>query len=96
MPLTILLQTKFLVPQKGYNLLARPHLIQTITKNLEKQLILISAPAGYGKTTLLIELAENLNAPLVWYQLDSRDSDPNVFISYLMEGLRKNGKGSCV
>ncbi|MCL4260686.1 MAG: hypothetical protein KJZ52_08675, partial [Anaerolineales bacterium] len=93
---SILLRTKFLVPRPRADFLPRPRLLDWLKSNSDKRLTLLSAPAGYGKTTLL---ADFINAstrsfdvaqgkPFAWYQLDAQDSDPTVFLTYLIESLR--------
>jgi len=86
---SILLHTKFLVPRQTTDLLPRPHLVEWLENQTDKQLILISAPAGYGKTTLLTDFLDASNLPFAWYQLDVNDSDPTVFLTYLIEALRR-------
>ncbi len=93
---SLLLRTKFLVPRPRPELLPRPRLLEWLNFNADKRLTLLSAPAGYGKTTLL---ADFINAstlpfdaaqgkPFAWYTLDAQDSDPTVFLTYLIEALR--------
>jgi LuxR family maltose regulon positive regulatory protein len=86
---SILLSTKFLLPRAGRGYLPRPHLIQWLDNHLEGRLILISAPAGYGKTHLLAEFLAKTELPAAWYQLDPSDSDPYTFMTYLIEALRR-------
>ena len=86
---SILLHTKFLVPRPTPDLLPRPHLVEWLESQLDKRLILISAPAGYGKTTTLTDFLNASNRPFAWYQLDANDSDPTVFLTYLIEALRR-------
>jgi LuxR family maltose regulon positive regulatory protein len=86
---SILLHTKFLVPRPTPDLLPRPHLVEWLEKQMGKRLILISAPAGYGKTTILADYLNASNRPFAWYQLDANDSDPTVFLTYLIEALRR-------
>jgi ATP/maltotriose-dependent transcriptional regulator MalT/two-component SAPR family response regulator len=86
---SILLHTKFLVPRPTLDLLPRPHLVAWLEDQMDKRLILISAPAGYGKTTVLVDFLNASNHPFAWYQLDANDSDPTVFLTYLIEALRR-------
>ena len=81
------LHTKFLVPQHGQNRLTRLRLLEMVERRLDRRLILISAPAGYGKTTLLAEFTRGSSTPSAWYQLDPADNDPAVFLAYLIETL---------
>ena len=86
---SILLHTKFLVPRPTPDHLPRPHLVDWLENQMDKRLILISAPAGYGKTTLLADFLNASGRPFAWYQLDASDSDPTVFLTYLIEALRR-------
>ncbi len=90
----ILLQTKFLIPRLVPSHLPRPHLVELIRSNCEQRVILLTAPAGYGKTTLMVETVAALGHPVVWYQLDAGDNDPATFIAYLVEGLCRIRPGS--
>jgi len=85
----LLLHTKFLIPRPRPDHLLRTQLLCQLRNCLTKKLVLISAPPGYGKTTLLASFAHEAMLPLVWYQLDSADNDPTVFLEYLIEGLRR-------
>ena len=89
MEIPILLYTKFLVPQPRPGAISRAHLLERLRASFDRRLILVSAPPGYGKTTLLAEFAAHAEKPLLWYQLDPTDSDPAVFLTYLTEGLRQ-------
>jgi LuxR family transcriptional regulator, maltose regulon positive regulatory protein len=85
---SILLRTKFLVPRARPDFLPRPKLLDWLASNLDKRLTLLSAPAGYGKTTLLADFINASPLPFAWYTLDAQDSDPTVFLTYLIEALR--------
>ncbi|MBL8103841.1 MAG: hypothetical protein JNM02_15010, partial [Anaerolineales bacterium] len=85
---SILLRTKFLVPRPRPELLPRPRLLDWLDSTADKRLTLLSAPAGYGKTTLLSDFINASSLPFAWYTLDAQDSDPTVFLTYLIEALR--------
>ena len=84
-----LLRTKFLVPQPATDHLPRPHLTEWLENQLDKRLILLSAPPGYGKTTLLADFLSTSPLPAAWVQLDAADSDPSVFLAYLIEAVHR-------
>jgi LuxR family transcriptional regulator, maltose regulon positive regulatory protein len=86
---SILLHTKFLIPQPAASRLPRPHLINWLESQLDKRLILLSAPPGYGKTTLLADFLSVSSLPAAWVQVDAMDSDPSVFLAYLIESVRR-------
>jgi len=86
MPPPIVLRRKFLIPRRGPDRRPRPQLLAWLKHNLDKRLLLVSAPPGYGKTTLLAEFAAEQPAA-AWYQLDTADGDPAVFLAYLIECL---------
>lgn len=85
---SVLLRTKFLVPRPRPDFLPRPRLLDWLEANADKRLTLLSAPAGYGKTTLLADFINASSSPFAWYTLDAQDSDPTVFLTYLIEALR--------
>src|SRR5512134_2212074 len=92
--LNALLQTKLYVPRPKPRLVSRPRLLGKLDDIRERKLALISAPAGFGKTTLLSEWIEHQNQeqlPLqvTWLSLDSNDNDPAHFLHYFVSALPK-------
>ena len=83
----ILLRTKFYVPPIRSTQIARPRLIDLINAGLERSLILVSAPAGYGKTTLVSRWLKETQIPSAWLSLDGSDNDPIRFLQYLIAAL---------
>jgi LuxR family maltose regulon positive regulatory protein len=90
-----LLQTKLYVPPPRPELVPRPRLIERLNAGLPGQsgsfarkLTLISASAGFGKTTLLSEWARQSQFPVAWLSLDAGDNDPARFLVYLVAALR--------
>lgn len=77
-----LLQTKLYIPISRPDLAARdglvtrPRLIEQLDEGLQGKLTLISAPAGFGKTTLVSSWLENANLPAAWLSLDEDDNRP--------------------
>lgn len=79
--------TKILRPGKRAALLQRPRLINFLHENIERKLLLVSAAAGYGKTSLLIDFAHETALPVCWYSLDASDADPKVFLESIVASL---------
>ena len=89
-----ILLTKLMPPEFGSWFLPRERLLQLILKGKgNARVVIITAPAGYGKTVLSQQLSRNLDKPLVWIQLDHYDNDPTVFLRCLVEGLRRHWPG---
>lgn len=85
-----LLKTKLYVPPTRSELVSRPRLIERIDEGIarDRRLTLISAPAGFGKTTLLSEWAARCPWPVGWVSLDEGDNDPVRFWAYVVAALR--------
>lgn len=84
-----LIATKTQVPRRRPDLLPRSRLVNFIHAHLDRKLILISAPAGYGKTTLLVDLAHDTDLPVCWYMLDAFDQDLRIFLEYLISAIAR-------
>jgi LuxR family maltose regulon positive regulatory protein len=86
-----LLTTKLYIPAVRRDLVSRPRLIERLNEGLHRghRLTLVSAPAGYGKTTLLSEWVATCGRPIAWLALDSGDNDPARFLAYLIAALQK-------
>src|SRR5690348_5642654 len=85
-----LLETKLHVPRWRRSLVARPRLSERLSRGAESALTLVSAPAGFGKTTLLAEwlaVAAADGWSVAWLSLDQRDNDPALFWTYLVAAL---------
>src|ERR671910_465861 len=90
-----LVSTKLRPSQARSNLVARPRLTARLEREVGRKLTLISAPAGFGKTTLLVEwLRERAGGDgcVAWLSLDEGDNDPVRFMSYLVAALRRTGE----
>src|SRR6476619_2568530 len=93
---TPLLDTKLYVPRSRRGLVPRPRLSERLSRGTESALVLVSAPAGFGKTTLLAEWLTAAAADgwsSAWLSLDQRDNDPALFWTYLVAALRKAEPG---
>ncbi|HTP07587.1 MAG TPA: LuxR C-terminal-related transcriptional regulator [Anaerolineae bacterium] len=90
-----LIKTKLSIPQLRASFVSRPRLLNLLSEGITYELTLICAPAGYGKTSLLVEWVADLeraggaNPPKVcWLSLDAADSDPALFWSYLVAAIK--------
>src|SRR5215469_7209009 len=93
-----LLATKFFVPFSSHALVARPRLSTILDKGFQRSLTLISAPAGFGKTTLLSSWVQTLpkeTAQVAWVSLDEQDNDPVRFWKYVFTALDRLQQGLC-
>src|SRR5512147_450568 len=85
-----LLATKLSIPTVSPKLVPRPRLLARLGEGLACPLTLISAPAGFGKTTLLGEWRntdDGRDYPLAWLSLDDDDNDPIRFLTYVVTAL---------
>jgi len=86
-----LLQTKLYIPPIRPELVPRPRLIERLNAGLlrQRKLTLVSAPAGYGKTTLANAWVRSIDRPFAWISLDAGDNEPVRFLSYLVAAFRQ-------
>ncbi len=87
---TAILATKLYVPPPRPNLVLRPRLVERLNEGLSSgcKLTLISASAGFGKTTLVSEWVASFNRPVAWLSLDEGDNNPACFLAYLIAALQ--------
>lgn len=83
-----ILKTKIYIPPSRPNTVLRPRLSDQLSAGVHGRLTLISAPAGFGKTTLLSEWVATSKEPAAWLSLDEEHSDSTRFLAYLVAALR--------
>ena len=95
---TSILVTKLFVPPTRAKLVHRTGLIERLNNSLDRKLTLLSAPAGFGKTTLVSHWVENLKSnseqesqsiKVAWLSLDEEDNDPVQFLTYFITALNQ-------
>ncbi len=84
MDLQAVRRTKIRPPRRRPDTLSRPRLLAAFQDLLDAKLILITAPAGYGKTTLLVDSLHQVDLPVCWYTLDALDTTPQHFLSHFI------------
>jgi LuxR family maltose regulon positive regulatory protein len=85
---TPLLQTKLYVPPTQPELVSRLRLVERLNEGLRYKLALVSAPAGFGKTTLVAEWVGGIGRPVGWLSLDKDDNNPARFWRYVVAALQ--------
>jgi LuxR family maltose regulon positive regulatory protein len=86
-----LLATKLHVPGPRPGLVSRPRLLERLADGVGQAMVLVSTPAGFGKTTLLAEWARRAQPPVAWLSLDEADNDPTRFwrhVAAALDGVR--------
>jgi LuxR family maltose regulon positive regulatory protein len=84
-----LLQTKLCMPPVRPEWVSRPHLVERLNAGLDRKLTLVSAAAGFGKTTLVVEWLSGIDRLHTWLSLEKSDNDPVRFTSYLVAALQR-------
>ena len=80
--------TKIIIPQRRKGLLTRPRLLEMLNDLLDYKLTIIAAPAGYGKTSLVIDFADKYDWPVCWIALDPLDKDLWRFLAYFIAAIQ--------
>ena len=85
---TSVIKTKIMIPRRRNEVLSRPRLLSILEDILDVKLMIVAAPAGYGKTSLLVDFAYHTQLPVCWYALDTLDGDPQRFIAHFISALQ--------
>src|SRR5512141_2823179 len=88
---TELITSKLFIPPLRPSLVPRPRLVQFLNEGLftKRRLTLVSAPAGFGKTTLVVDWLKQMDVPAAWLSLDEGDNDLPRFLAYLGAALQQ-------
>ncbi len=84
----ILIHTKLHRPTIPDDMVPRPHLTDWLDQHWQQRLLLVSAPAGYGKSTLISSWVMGLEMPSAWVSMDESDNDLGVFLAYLIAAIQ--------
>lgn len=85
---TAVIKTKIMVPRRRSEVLSRPRLLSIIEDILDVRLLIVAAPAGYGKTSLLVDFTYHTELPVCWYALDTLDGDIQRFVAHFISALQ--------
>ena len=83
-----ILRTKLFISQYSVDNLTRKRLVEKINQGIKNKVTLITAPAGFGKTTLVTEWIHQAPLPICWYSIDANDNDLIIFVSYMRAALQ--------
>jgi len=88
-----LLKAKLHAPNIGRNIISRDRLMSKLQRAQDCKLTLVTAPAGYGKTTAVLNWLGKCGLPYAWLSLDDRDNDPVTFWNYVCAALEDIADG---
>ncbi len=80
-------RTKIIIPRRRTEILSRPRLLSILENVLDLKLLILAAPAGYGKTSLLIDFTYHTQLPVCWFAIDALDTDPQRFIAHFITAI---------
>lgn len=88
------IETKLIPPELRPGLIERPRLLEVFSQLRNRKATFLIAPAGYGKTALVLQALDTNKMPMVWYRLDTHDNDLSLFVQHLNAGLKKHLRSS--
>ena len=88
-----LLTTKLHIPRSSRDLVLRPRLMESLDSALQGKLTIVSAPAGYGKSTAIANWVDGSRIQTGWLSIDEADNDLARFLTYLIAALQRLDAG---
>jgi ATP/maltotriose-dependent transcriptional regulator MalT/DNA-binding SARP family transcriptional activator len=88
-PASVPYPAKLTLPARRPAIIHRQRLIDLLSEHVARRVTIVSAPAGYGKTTLLLDFALSGDTPVCWYALDERDRELRTFLAYWVASGRE-------
>jgi ATP/maltotriose-dependent transcriptional regulator MalT/DNA-binding SARP family transcriptional activator len=81
------IRTKIIIPRRRSEILTRTRLLSILDNVIDLKLLILAAPAGYGKTSLMIDFANHTQLPVCWFSLDTLDVDAQRFIAHFLSSI---------
>ena len=88
-----IIRTKIIIPRRRTEILTRKRLLEILDNVIDLKLLILAAPAGYGKTSLMIDFANHTQLPVCWFSLDSLDADAQRFIAHFLTAIASHYPG---
>lgn len=82
-------RTKIIIPRRREDLIPRLRLRRILDEAIDNRLVIVAAPAGYGKTSLLVDFAHQSDQPVCWLSLDALDQDPQRMIAHFIAAIHQ-------
>ena len=82
-----IVRTKIIIPRRRSEIITRPRLLSILDNVIDLKLLILAAPAGYGKTSLMIDFANHTQLPVCWFSLDTLDVDAQRFIAHFIASI---------
>jgi ATP/maltotriose-dependent transcriptional regulator MalT/DNA-binding SARP family transcriptional activator len=88
-----IVRTKIIIPRRRSEILSRQRLLEILDNVIDLKLLILAAPAGYGKTSLMIDFTYHTQLPVCWFALDTLDTDAQRFIAHFISSIRNRYPG---